>query len=50
MIDTPVAHEDLSGPYNLMVMQGQTSYAQRLATVVDRENAYTARMVAQYSF
>jgi hypothetical protein len=50
MIDAPVAHEDLSGAYNLMIMQGQTSYAQRTATVLERQNAYTARMVAQFVF
>ncbi|PKL15357.1 MAG: hypothetical protein CVV49_21460, partial [Spirochaetae bacterium HGW-Spirochaetae-5] len=50
MIDAPVAHEDLSGAYNLMIMQGQTSYIQRNATVLDRQNAYTARMVAQFVF
>lgn len=50
MIDAPVAQEDLSGAYNLMIMQGQASYAQRINSEIDRQNAYMARMVAQFVF
>jgi hypothetical protein len=51
-INTPVVQEAASGAYNLMI-QPQTSYAQKTApdvSTVGRENAVTARMVAQMVF